>query len=76
MCTTKKGFSSKEIQRQLGLKRYAPVWAMVHRLRKAMEQCDDRDTLEGRIEMDEGSFTIAAAEHAHQTQKGCGCKTK
>ncbi len=36
MSTTKKGFSSKEIQRQLGLKRYEPVWAMVHKLRKAM----------------------------------------
>lgn len=36
LSTTKKGFSSKEIQRQLGLKRYEPVWAMVHKLRKAM----------------------------------------
>jgi predicted ATP-dependent serine protease len=26
MSATKKGFSSKEIQRQLGLKRYEPVW--------------------------------------------------
>jgi len=43
-----------EIQRQLGLKRYEPVWAMVHKLRKAMGQRDDRYTLEGMIEMDEG----------------------
>ncbi len=40
MSTTKKGFSAKEIQRQLGLKRYEPVWAMVHKLRKVM---GDRD---------------------------------
>ena len=33
----KKGFSSKEIQCQLGLKRYEPVWAIVHKLRKAMK---------------------------------------
>jgi len=26
MTTTKKGFSSKEIQKQLGLKKYEPVW--------------------------------------------------
>jgi hypothetical protein len=45
LSTTKKGFSSKEIQRQLGLKRYEPVWAMVHKLRKAMGDCDDRYTL-------------------------------
>jgi len=75
--TTKKGFSSKEIQRQLGLKRYEPVWAMVHKLRKAMGQRDDRYTLEGMIEMDEGYFTIEANKHDHQTQKaGRGSKTK
>ncbi|SHG78681.1 ISXO2-like transposase domain-containing protein [Salegentibacter echinorum] len=77
LSTTKKGFSSKEIQRQLGLKRYEPVWAMVHKLRKAMGQRDDRYTLEGMIEMDEGYFTIEASKHNHETQKaGRGSKTK
>jgi hypothetical protein len=75
--TTKKGFSSKEIQRQLGLKRYEPVWAMVHKLRKAMGNRDDRYTLEGMIEMDEGYFTIEASEQQHNTQMaGRGSKTK
>ncbi|VAV84564.1 hypothetical protein MNBD_BACTEROID02-1324, partial [hydrothermal vent metagenome] len=77
LTATKKGFSSKEIQRQLGLKRYEPVWAMVHKLRKAMGQRDDRYTLEGMIEMDEGYFTIEASEQAHKTQKVVrGSKTK
>ncbi len=77
LSATKKGFSSKEIQRQLGLKRYEPVWAMVHKLRKAMGNRDDRYTLEGMIEMDEGYFTIEASEHDHKTQKaGRGSKTK
>lgn len=62
MSTTKKGFSAKEIQRQLGLKRYEPVWAMVHKLRKAMGERDARYTLEGMIEMDEGYFTVASTE--------------
>ena len=61
---TKKGFSSKEIQRQLGLKRYEPVWAMMHKLRKEIGI-----TLEGMLEMDEGYFTIQASEQAHKTQK-------
>ncbi len=69
LTTTKKGFSSKEIQRQLGLKRYEPVWAMVHKLRKAMGSRDDRYTLEGMIEMDEGYFTIEASENAHKIKK-------
>lgn len=62
MSTTKKGFSAKEIQRQLGLKRYEPVWAMVHKLRKAMGDRDAKYTLEGMIEMDEGYFTVESTE--------------
>ena len=58
LTATKKSFSSKEIQRQLGLKCYEPVWAMVHKLRKAMGNKDDRCTLEGMTEIDEGYFTI------------------
>lgn len=49
---TKKGFSTKEIQTQLGLKRYEPVWAMVHKLRKAMGNRYARYTLEDMIEVD------------------------
>lgn len=62
MTATKKGFSTKEIQTQLGLKRYEPVWAMVHKLRKAMGNRDSRYTLEGMIEFDEGYFTIESSE--------------
>lgn len=77
LTATKKGFSSKEIQRQLGLKRYEPVWSMVHKIRKAMGNRDGRYTLEGMIEMDEGYFTIEASENEHETQKsGRGSKTK
>ena len=60
--TTKKGFSAKEMQRHLGLKRYEPVRAMVHKLRKAMGNRDERFTLEGMIEMDEDYFTVESSE--------------
>jgi transposase-like protein len=66
MSVTKKGFSSKEIQKQLGLKRYEPVWAMVHKLRKAMGTRDERYTLEGMIEFDEGYFTVESSEIAQE----------
>ena len=62
MSVTKKGFSAKEIQKQLGLKRYEPVWQMTHKLRRAMGNRDSRYTLEGMIEMDEGYFTVASSE--------------
>jgi len=55
-------FSAKEIQKQLGLKRYEPVWAMIHKLRKAMGNRDARYTLEGMIEFDEGYFTVESSE--------------
>ena len=62
LSATKKGFSSKEIQKQLGIKRYEPVWAMIHKLRKAMGNRDAKYTLEGMIEMDEGYFTVESSE--------------
>lgn len=77
MSATKKGFSSKEIQRQLGLKRYEPVWAMVHKIREAMGQRDDRYTLEGMIEADEGYFSVEASTVEQDAQKaGRGSVTK
>lgn len=77
MSTTKKGFSTKEIQRQLGLKRYEPVWSMVHKLRSAMGQRGDRYTLEGMIEADEGYFNVDASAAERNAQKaGRGSKTK
>lgn len=69
MSATKKGFSSKEIQKQLGLKRYEPVWAMVHKLRSAMGNRDSRYTLEGMIEFDEGYFTVESTEIEQQKAK-------
>ena len=36
MTSTKKGFSAKEIQRQLGQKRYEPIWYMMQKIRMAM----------------------------------------
>jgi transposase-like protein len=62
MSATKKGFSTKEIQKQIGFKRYEPVWAMVHKLRKAMGNREDRYTLEGMLEFDEGYFTVESSE--------------
>lgn len=77
MTATKKGFSSKEIQKQLGMKRYEPVWAMVHKIRKAMGNRDARYTLEGMIEMDEGYFTIESSEmEKSKGKRGCGAAGK
>lgn len=73
MTATKKGFSTLEIQKQLGLKRYEPVWAMVHKLRKAMGNRDSKYTLEGMLEMDEGYFKVETSEiEKSKTKSGRG----
>ncbi len=56
LTSTKKSFSAKEIQRQLGHKRYQPIWHMVHKLRISMGKRDDEYILAGQIELDEGFF--------------------
>ena len=68
MSATKKGFSAKEIQTQLGLKRYEPVWAMVHKLRTAMGNRDSQYTLQDMVEFDEAYFSVAVNEI--ETSKG------
>lgn len=58
MSATKKGFSAKETQKQLGLKRYEPVRVIMFKLRKAMVKSNEKYTLEGIIEMGGGYFLL------------------
>jgi len=57
LTATKKTFSAKEIQRQLGHKRYQPVWEMMHKIRIAMGKRDSKYQLSGQMELDEGFFS-------------------
>jgi len=54
--STKKSISAKEMQRQLGHKRYEPIWAMMHKLRLVMGIRDESYTLSDEVELDEGFF--------------------
>lgn len=58
MMMTRKAISAHEMRRQLGLKNYRPVWEMMHKIRAAMGQRDDRYGLEGMVEFDEGYFSV------------------
>ena len=62
MGCTKKGFSTNEIQKKLGLKCYKPIWSMVHKLRKTMVNRNVRCTLEDMIELEEGYFSVCSME--------------
>lgn len=62
LTSTKRTFSAKEIQRQLGHKRYQPVWGMLHKIRIAMGHRDDGYQLAGQLELDEGFFSTLRSE--------------
>jgi DNA-directed RNA polymerase subunit RPC12/RpoP len=78
LSSTKKSLSAQELQRQLGHKRYHPIWHMVHKLRIAMGKRDGEYVLAGRIELDEGFFsTITPPEKRNEPLKrGHGSQKK
>lgn len=78
LTSTKKSFSAKEIQRQLGHKRYHPIWHMVHKLREAMGKRDGEYVLAGRIELDEGYFSTEVPEDKKEEdiKRGRGSQKK
>ncbi|KAA6315973.1 hypothetical protein EZS27_033649 [termite gut metagenome] len=59
---TKKSFSAVELQRQLGHKRYEPIWCMLHKLRSIMGIRDELYSLFGVMELDEGFFSTEIEE--------------
>jgi DNA-directed RNA polymerase subunit RPC12/RpoP len=74
LTATKHSFSASELQRQLGHKRYQPIWELLHKLRSVMGKRDDKYTLCGHIELDEGFFSteIAIEEKNNKLKAGAG----
>lgn len=73
MSATKKGFSAAEIQRQLGKKRYEPIWRAMHKIRQAMGQRDDRYKLEDMVEFDDAFFeTYTPKKEKQKLKRGRG----
>ena len=62
LTSTKKSFSAAELQRQLGHKRYEPIWNMLHKLRNIMGKRDELYTLSDVVELDEGFFSTETDE--------------
>ena len=69
MSFSKKGLSAKELQRQLGHKRYRTVWSMMHRIREAMGKRDSLYTLEGMVELDEGYLSTETSKNDRRKLK-------
>lgn len=53
MCSSKKGISALQLQRNLGIKTYKTAWKMAHAIRNAMQETDSFAKLFGDVEVDE-----------------------
>ena len=63
---TKKSISALEMQRQLGHKRYEPIWAMRHKIRVAMGNRESKYELKNMIEMDDAFFVSHDQEDSNE----------
>ena len=73
MTMTKKGISAVEVQRQLGHKRYEPIWAMMHKIRSVMGLRDDKYELDGVVELDDAFFKTHSDKEKEDTTKRLNC---
>jgi transposase-like protein len=73
LCSSKKGVSALQLQRQLGLGSYRSAWHLCHRIRFAMSKNPLRGLLEGTVMVDE---TYVGGEpknkHGHGRTKAKG----
>ena len=53
MCSSKKGVSALQLQRNLGLHSYKSAWHLAHRIRAAMGNRTSKKMLKGTVEVDE-----------------------
>ena len=79
LTSTRKTFSALEMQRQLGHKRYQPIWEMMYKLRSVMGQRDATYQLSESIELDEAVFSTENSDEAKKQEKrkaGAGSQRK
>lgn len=62
MTFSKKGISAKEVQRQIGRRHYYCVWSLMHKIRCAMGNRDNKYILKDMVEFDEAYFPTATPE--------------
>lgn len=79
MTATKKGLSALEMRRQLGHKRYEPIFKMMHKIRSAMGKRDNKYLLNDMIEVDDAyieTCTDAVKKKNLKRGKGSQRQTK
>lgn len=70
----KRGISALELMRQLDIKCYRTAWGMAHKIRRSLQERDDRYKLKDLIELDGAKFGSRGRDH--QTSVLIGIETK
>lgn len=73
LCSSKKGMSALQLQRELGLGSYRTAWFMAHRIRHAMEGQPMQEQLQGEIETDE-AYIGGKPRFPNESKRGRGTK--
>lgn len=74
VCSSKKGISAKQLQRNLGLKSYESAWHMAHRIRHAMSADPVGSKLSGTVEVDETYVGGKPRNPGPHNKRGAGTK--
>lgn len=74
LCSSKKGVSALQLQRQLGLGSYRSAWHMAHRIRHAMSKEPLAGLLSGTVEVDETYIGGKPRKGTGKHKKGRGTK--
>ncbi len=73
LCSSKKGMSALQLQRELNLGSYRTAWFMAHRIRHAMEGQPMQEQLKGYVEADE-TYVGGKPRYKGQSKRGRGTK--
>lgn len=77
MTSTKKGFSAHELRRQLGHKRYEPIWYLMQKIRDNMGLADLKKPLEGSVSIDDIYIsTYTSTQDRMELKRGKGSQKK
>jgi transposase-like protein len=74
MCSHKKGVSSLQLQRNLGLHSYRSAWHLTHRIRSAMRENPLASLLKGVVEVDETYIGGKPRGDGEKHKRGRGTK--